>query len=100
MMVPNSVWILRVLLSRRRRSFRQSQQIRAQVVNSSIWVCTTSRASSPRSPLPPFQRQADLLCRQSDHSSLDPSNLKGLDLPQAAVGLELHHPLHVCSPAR
>ena len=38
----------------------------------------------------PFrQGQADLISRQPDHAPLDPSDLNGLDVSQAAPGLEL-----------
>ena len=51
MIIPKSVWTVRVRLSRCRRSFMHSGQTRAHVVYSSICVCSTRRPSSPSSSL-------------------------------------------------
>jgi hypothetical protein len=85
--VPTSVWGLRVLSSRNHRSFRHSPHTRAYVVNSANWVCRIRGCQLAEQLLPLRQCQAGLIGRESDSRPLEAANLYRLHVARATFGL-------------
>jgi hypothetical protein len=96
--VPNNVWSVRVRRSRIRRILKQSQQTRAHVTCSSIWLCTMRRRGSARRAFASSRRKpTSSASRPVTRRHIAP-DLVGLGFTPSGKCFQPDRPLHDPSP--